>query len=143
MRGDIIYQVFGIHEGREKDVYLGAFRTREEAEAEGQRLSARLMNGSNWSRQCHNKGFVIREKVVTTSFEIPALPKPRDKYFVSPSAIENGMGRWNSTRVEVFRRSPSGSPGERVGEYVRNYAMLQTFEPFRQEGREFALISRH
>lgn len=30
-----------------------------------------------------------------------------------------------------------------VAEYDRNYSMLQTFEPFRQDGRDFALISPH
>ena len=66
------------------------------------------MHGRNWAEQYHNKGFVIREKVVTTDFEIPSRPKPRDKYFVTLSAKPNRPGTWDSTRVEVFRRGLSG-----------------------------------
>lgn len=31
MRGDIVYRVYGLHEGREEDCYFGAFRSRSEA----------------------------------------------------------------------------------------------------------------
>lgn len=34
MRGDIVYRVYALHEGREKDYFFGAFRTRSEAETE-------------------------------------------------------------------------------------------------------------
>ncbi len=142
MRGDIIFQVYGLHEGREKDNYFGAFRTREEAQAEIGQLKLRVMHGRNWAEQYHNKGFAIREKVVTTEFEIPSRPKPRDKYFVALSAKPNRPGTWDSTRVEVFRRSLPTDDIQRICEYERNYAMLQTFEPFRQGNREFAMISR-
>jgi hypothetical protein len=142
MRGDIIFQVFGVHEGREKDVYFGAFRTREEALAEVTQLSRGVMHDGNWAARHHNKGFVIREKLVDTEFEMPSRPKPRDRYFVTLSAKPNRPGTWDSTRVEVFRRGLSAGENERICEYERNYAMLETFEPFRQGEREFALISR-
>jgi hypothetical protein len=102
MRGDTIFQVFGLHEGRDKDVYFGAFRTTEEADAEIKQLKSRLMNGENWAQRYHSKGFVIRPTVVATEFEIPSLPKLRDKYVVTPvnSAIQ---GPGNKTRSKFFR----------------------------------------
>jgi hypothetical protein len=100
------------------------------------------MHGGNWAEKYHNKGFVIREKAVTTDFEIPSRPKPRDKYFVTLSAKPNRPGTWDSTHVKVFRRSPSTDDSQPICEYDRSYAMLQTFEPFRQRNREFAMISQ-
>lgn len=142
MSGDIVFQVFGVHEGRPADVYFGSFRTREEAQAKIGQLKSKMMDGLNWTTRHHNKGFVIREKTVNTDFEIPSLPKPRDKYFVQCSSRPNRPGTWDSVHVQVFRRGSSPEEGEQVGEYVRNYAMLQIFEPFRQQNRDFALISR-
>ena len=142
MRGDVIYQIFGMHDGRNKDMFFGAFRTVEEAQTAIKALELKEMNGQNWAKQYHNRGFAIREKEVDTDFEIPSQPKPRDKYFVKTKSKPNRPGTWDSTIVEVYRRNfTSGSP-ERVCEYERNYAMLGTFEPFRQGNREFALISR-
>jgi hypothetical protein len=143
MRGDIIFQVFGVHAGRDKDVYFGAFQTTEKAQAEIERLHSKVMHGSNWAQQYHNKGFVIRPTVVTTDFEIPSLPKPRDKYLAIASAEPRQPGIRHSTHVEVFRRGLCVGDNQRICAYERNYAMLQTFEPFRQRGRELALISRH
>lgn len=142
MRGDFIYHLFGVHQGRETDVHLGTFRTREEALAEIERLQARLLHGRNWAEQYHNKGFVIREAVVNTDFEVPPRPTPREKYFVVATAKANRPGTWDSTHVEVFRRGDAEVEAERVCQYDRNYSMLSTFEPFRQGDREFALISR-
>lgn len=142
MRGAIIYRVYGVHEERPKNVFIGAFRTSQDAQAEVVQLEAREMNGRNWAGQYHNRGFEIREVIVDTDFEIPSQPKPRDKYVVKTSAKANRPGSWDSTIVEVFRRDVSSGDIERVCEYERNYAMLQTFEPFRQGNREFALISR-
>jgi hypothetical protein len=142
MRGEIVYRVYGVHKGRDEDVFFGAFRTAQEAQAEVEHLKAMEMHGRNWADQYHNKGFVIREVAVDTDFEIPSRPKPRDKYVVKTSAKANRPGTWDSTIVEVFRRDVSSADIERVCEYERNYGMLQTFEPFRQGSREFALISR-
>ncbi len=141
MRGDIVYCVYALHEGRDKDMFFGAFRSMSDADAEIERLSAREMNGRNWSEQYHNRGFVVRENVVDTDFEIPSCPKPRDKYAVTALPKPNQSG-WDSTIVEVFRRSSDSHNLEKICDYERNYAMLQTFEPFRQGSREFALISR-
>jgi hypothetical protein len=142
MRGEVAYRVYGVHAGREKDTYLGAFRTVDEAQAMVAQLQIRDMNGENWAMQYHDKGFEIRKIEVTTEFEIPSLPKPRDKFVIKTSAKPNQPGTWDSTRVEVFRRNISADSIERICEYERNHAMFQTFEPFRQGGREYALISR-
>ncbi len=94
MRGDIIYRVYGVHEGREEDVHFGAFRTVREAHAEVDQLAARERDGGNWASRYHNKGFVIREVVVDTDFENPSRPKPRDRYCVKASAKPNRPGTW-------------------------------------------------
>src|SRR5438876_7435876 len=112
MRDDVVYRIYGVHEGREKDYFFGAFRTVAEAEAEIAKLRAREMNGRNWAEQYHNRGFVIREVVVETDFEIPPLPKPRDKYAVKGTRKANGPGIIDSTIVEVFRRADSGGDPE-------------------------------
>jgi hypothetical protein len=100
------------------------------------------LRGRNWAEQYHNRDFVIRAAVVETDFEIPPRPKPRDKYAVKGSRKANQPGTLDSTIVEVYRRADSlGGPWKICG-YERNYPLMQTFEPFRQGGREFALISR-
>jgi len=66
-----ISRVYGVHEGREKDNCFGAFRTGEEAQAQIRQLGLRVMNGENWAERYHNKGFVIREKFVTTDLRFP------------------------------------------------------------------------
>lgn len=143
MRGDVVYRVYGAHEGRAQDVYFGAFRTREQAQAQVACLNAREMHGGNRAAQYHNRGFVIREHTVETDFEPPPTPKPRDKYFVITSPKPNAPGTWDSTLVEVHVRGLAGAPSQRVCSYERNHAMYATFEPFRQGDRELALVSRH
>jgi hypothetical protein len=142
MRGDVVFRVYGVHEGRAADAFFGAFRSRADAEANIAKLLAREMQGENWAARYHNRGFAIREHVVATDFEIPSRPGPRAKYRVKASAKPNAPGTWDSTLVEVFRRDDRGEL-ERVCGYERDYAMLQTFEPFRQGKRELALVSRH
>jgi len=142
MRGEIVYRIYGVHEGRPKDTFFGAFRSVADAEAEVARLRGQEMGGRNWAEQYHNRGLVIREAIVETDFEIPPLPKPRDKYAAKGSPKANEPGTWDSTFVEVFRRTGAGGSPEKICEYERNYRLLQTFEPFRQGGRDFALISR-
>jgi hypothetical protein len=140
MHGDIVYRVYGLHDGREKDQFFGAFRTQAQAEAEIAKLLSKQMHGRNWADQYHDKGFVVREASVETDFEIPALPKPRERYAVRCRAKPNRPGTWDSTIVEVCRRSSDGLKS--ICQYERNYSMLGTFEPFRRGSREFALISR-
>lgn len=140
MRGDVVFRVYGCHEGREQDHGFGTYRTEQEALTEIEKLKAKEMNGRNWAAQYHNKGFVVRPVVVETDFELPVLPKPRDAYAVKITKRANAPGTWDSSVVEVFRRTDSAGL-EKVAEYVRTYAMLHTFEPFRQGGRDYALIS--
>src|SRR6266576_3845680 len=97
MRGDVVYRVYAVHEGREKDDFFAAFRSVAEAEAEIAKLCTREINGRNWAEQYHNRGFVIREVVVETDFQNPALPKPRDKYAVKYTRKSNGPGIIEST----------------------------------------------
>src|SRR5437764_1339532 len=121
MVGDVVYRVYGVHEGREKDYYFGAFSSIAEAEAEIANLRVREMNARNWAEQYHNCGFVIRETVVQTDFEIPPRPKPRDRYFVRGTRKEYGTGTIAGTVVEVFRRAGAGAKPEKLCEYERNY----------------------
>lgn len=137
MRGDRIFLVYGVHGGRAKDVYFGSFRTRSEAEAAVSRLQAKEMHDANWAANYHDQGFVIRERVVETDFEIPSRPKPRDRFCARVTAEEGRVGR---IHVEVLERTSQGLV-ERA-RYTRNHAMFATFEPFRQRGRDFALVSR-
>ena len=141
MRGDVVYRVYGVHEGREEDTYFGTFRTVGEAEAQIVKLRSEEMHGRSWMEQYHNRGFVIREAVVETDFEVPPRPKPRDRYFVRGRPKKYRPGTWDGTMVEVLRRPDGEGEVEKVCEYERNYALLETFEPFRQGRREFALIS--
>ena len=108
MRGDIVYRVYGLHDGRDKDSFFGTFRTKFQAEAEIAKLLAKEMHGRNWADQYHDKGFVIREAKVETDYEIPDAPKPREKYAVRCKAKQNRPGTWDSTVVEVCRRSSEG-----------------------------------
>ncbi|MCC6747482.1 MAG: hypothetical protein IT371_07480 [Deltaproteobacteria bacterium] len=142
MRGDIVYRVYALHEGREQDAFFGAFPTRPEAEAAIAQLEARELGGKSWAAQYHNRGFVIREASVDTEFELPSRPRPRDVFAVKVAGRPGPPGCWNTSLVEVFRRDPSSRALERRCAYERNHTMFQTFEPFRQGDRELALISR-
>src|SRR5262245_37842250 len=142
MRGDRAYRVYGVHGGRAADMAFGAFRTRAEAEAAVVKLAARTMHGRNWAAQYHDRGFEIREVEVTTDFEIPPLPKPRDRYLVRAAPISNGEGVWPSAQMTVLRRGAAeGDPPTEVCVYERDHAPFGTFEPFRRGGRDYALVS--
>jgi hypothetical protein len=78
----------------------------------------------------------IEEIDTTGLWQPPGLPTPRDRYTTSVSTV-SPPGSWTKIHVEVL-------DGEAViAGYERNYSMLQTFEPFRQGERDFALISTH
>jgi hypothetical protein len=142
MRGDIVYRVYGLHSGREEDSFFGAYRTLGEARTEVERLQNEELHGPDWARLYHNQGFVVREAVVDTDFEIPDRPKPRDRYCIGAVPLVADPGQWPSTRIEVFRRDATTNALERMCEYVRNFNVFETFEPFRQGDRDFALVSR-
>lgn len=136
MRGDIVFGVYGTHEGRAQDSFFGTFLTRVAAEARAQQLAANEV----WARESHNRGIVVREIVVDTDFEIPSLPKPRDKWAVEIVQL-SAPETWPTVDVKVFRRDAHGHTP--VATYHRNLTMFATFEPFRQGGRDFALVSRN
>src|SRR5688572_28624525 len=133
MRGDIVHRIYGVHEGRAEDIHFGTHRTFAETEAAIVRL--REQHGNEWAEKYHNRGFVIREATVETDFQIPDLPKPRDKYVAVGTAKPNEPGTWNSTTVRVFRRGPTAGELLPICEFERNYSMLQTFEPRSEERR--------
>lgn len=140
MHGKTVYRIYGVHAGRDVDTHFGTYRTIAEAEAAIVRLRDR--HGREWEEQYHNGGFVVREAAVETDFQIPELPKPRDKYVAIGTAKQNRPGTWDSTIVRIFRRGLVPTELEPICEFQRNYSLLQTFEPFRKCGRDFALISR-
>lgn len=51
--------------------------------------------------------------------------------------VDNGDGYWRTCRVEIFENN------NLIGEYKRNYSMLNTFYPFRLEDQWYALYSPH
>jgi len=142
LRGDIIHEVYGVHRGRSEDVHFASFRTRESAQAHIAELESREMHGRSWAKAYHDQGFVIREVVVDTDFEIPTRPKPRDKYCVRATPFDREGGGWRCTKVDVLRRTDAIGGVAPVATYERNHSMYATFEPFRQGGRDYALISR-
>ena len=82
-----------------------------------------------------NDRYWIEEIDSTGLFEIPPRPTPRERFVVRVTEHPRPPGTWRRVAIDVL-------DGERaVGAYERNYAMLQTFEPFRQGDRNFALVS--
>ena len=126
----MIYEVRGETPGSRVLSY-GARRTRDEAETllldSQQRVVAAGGKVDRWW---------IAEIDTTGLFEIPPRPSPRER-FTRRVEHRKTPGRWETAHVEVL-------DGERlVASYDRNYVMLQTFEPFRQGKRDFALVSPH
>lgn len=141
MRGDIVHRIYGVHSGRAEDTRFGTHRTTV-AEAEMAIVRLREQHGHEWAEKYHDRGFVIREATVEKDFQIPELPKPRDKYVAVGTAKPNAPGTWDSTTVRILRRGSTSGDLVPVCEFERNYSLLPTFEPFRKDGRDFALISR-
>lgn len=81
-----------------------------------------------------NERYWIEQVDTAGLFEVPPLPKPRDR-FSSRVTRTSEPGRWTTVHVEVLEQARV------IAEYDRNYAMLQTFEPFRQGETHYALIS--
>lgn len=107
---------------------FGARRSRGDAEAHLAKETRRYA-GSSW------RNFRIEEVDTTGLFEIPPRPTPRERYSVRAMRT-SPEGSWPKVAVEVL-------DGERlVGRYDRNYGLLRTFEPFRQRGRDYGLLTR-
>ncbi|HEY1455688.1 MAG TPA: hypothetical protein VGG31_04265 [Candidatus Dormibacteraeota bacterium] len=123
-----IYEVRG-DGSAERPLTYGARKSREEAEsllAESKLRVARA--GGKVER------WWIEEIDTTGLFELPSLPAPRQR-FTTRVETRQLPGHWATSHVDVFE-------GETfVASYDRNYSMLQTFEPFRQGERFFALVA--
>jgi len=127
-----------IYEVRTDDadrVVCGTRRTRQEAEALVREMGA-VMGKPGYGPR---RPLIIVEIEATASFEIPPRPTPRERYSTRvqavPGAVHGNVRYGDTCRVEIL-------DGERVVfAYDRNYRMLDTFEPFRQDGRDYALIS--
>jgi hypothetical protein len=124
-----IFEVRGEAHSDSKVIAYGARRTRKEAE--------QLLRESR-DRVAAAGGQVDRwwiEVIDTTGlFEIPARPTPRERFTIRVEPRKK-PGNWQTAHVDVL-------DGETlVTSYDRNYAMLQTFEPFRQGARFFALVA--
>lgn len=66
----------------------------------------------------------------------------KDKYYTETEEIESEPGCWNTLKVKIFLRSLEKT--KEIGEYHRNYSsMLNTFVPFLQHGKEYALYSNN
>lgn len=93
MRGDVVFRVYGCHEGRERDYCFGPYRSDEEARSEIAKLQAREMNGGNWAAQHHNN-FVVR----------PVWSRPTSSSFVRRH-LSRGAS-FDEVRAAVGHSSP-------------------------------------
>lgn len=115
----------------DRDGRVGGFGARR-SHAEGAALLDDLVRrdegATGWRR------WWLEEVETTALWQPQQAPMPRERYRTRVTEL-NVRGTWPRVHVEVL-------DGERVvAEYDRNYRMLQTFEPFRQGERDFALIS--
>jgi hypothetical protein len=107
----------------------GAYLTMAEAEAALGEFVRRVERVGG-----RNDRYWIEQVDTTGLFEVPPLPKPRDRFSTRVTNTSE-PGRWAKVHVEVLEQDRV------IAEYDRNHAMLQTFEPFRQGERHYALIS--
>jgi hypothetical protein len=144
MRGDIVYRVYGVHEGRDRDLHFGTFRTEPTLK---------------WrSRNSRREKAAIRRRGITTKGSPSAKLRWRLTWRSrrNPSRGTQAVGTSTRSksrklaRVEPGRpsgRCPSSRPG--LGQpredlqLERRYSMIHTFEPFHQGDKEFALVSRN
>ena len=129
-----IYEVRSFARGDGKLHSWGAFELREAAE---KRLLERTTGEREaWAAEYHREWWI--EEIDTTGlFEIPPKPTPRERFIAEASTVESTDGTWNTLKVDVKEVD-----GTAIASYARNYSRLyQTFEPFRQGDRHFALIS--
>ncbi len=130
-----IYELRSTAKSNGKTHYWGAKNSLAEAEA----LQIEKTSGEKkaWADQHHTHWRI--EAIDTTGlFEIPTLPKPRERFTASTTLIQSSAGTWNTLSVAV-----ADTNRQIVARYDRNYPnMYQTFEPFRQGDKMFALISQ-
>jgi hypothetical protein len=125
----VIYEVRATREGK---VYSFGLRpTPDEAEVllEASRSRVEAVGG-------RNDRYWVETIDTTRLFELPSKPPPRERYTtrVTQTSPEHA---WTTVHVDVLA-------GDRVvAGYDRNYSILDTFEPFRQGDRDYALIAPH
>lgn len=123
----VIYEVRVEKNGRIRGA--GAFASRTEAEEQLAKHKAQVQQAGGV-----NDRYWVEEIDTTGLYELPSRPSPRDR-FTTKVTETSPLKTWKKVHVEVYEQE------RKVGEYDRNYAMLQTFEPFRQGDRDYALIS--
>jgi hypothetical protein len=129
-----------------KPGYLTAKSTREEAEAEAERMNKRS------AEMGLGAVYAVRELDVTGCFEFPLQPSPRERYHHTWKQKPSRPGCWDLADVEIREGGEeltvSGlmnwkEGGRLAASYERDYPGTPPFEPFRQSGKDYALISRH
>ncbi len=64
-----------------------------------------------------------------------------EEFYVETEPIDHGPGAMKSLHVSIFQNREDGPV--KIGEYRRNYSKLyQTFHPFQQDGKWYALYSK-
>src|SRR5215469_5127062 len=124
-----IYEVRAEYAKGNRVSALGTRRTRPEAEV----LLATSIRRAEAGGIKYER-YWIEEIDTTGLWQPPPETKPRDRYTTRVTTVSPPRS-WKKVHVDVLE-------GETViASYERNYAMLQTFEPFRQGDRYLALIS--
>jgi hypothetical protein len=108
---------------------FGARRTRSKAEDLLRESIERVTKVGG-----RNDRYWIEEIDTTGLFEFPSKPAPRERYTTRVTDTKK-PNTWRTVHVDVLDGDSI------IASYDRNYSMLQTFEPFRQGDRMFALIS--
>ncbi len=125
----VIYEVRASREDRVHS--FGVRPSHDEAQAllEESRARVEAIGG-------RNDRYWVETIDTTGMFELPSKPTPRDRYTTRVTRT-SPEGAWTTVHVDVL-------DGDRVvAAYDRNHSMYDTFEPFRQDDREFALIAPH
>jgi len=67
--------------------------------------------------------------------------KISEKYIVNGNKVVSKPGCWEINNVDIFQVDENGNK-TKIGEYIRQYpSMFNTFVPFTQNGKEYALYS--
>lgn len=124
-----IFEVQATSDASGEVLYYGARWSRSEAEL---LLSERRSGVEAVGGKVHD--WRIREIDTTGAFQLPERPTPRERFTYQAETVVSPPG-WKTSHIEVL-------DGDQViASYARNYAVLDTFEPFRQLDRCYALIA--
>lgn len=114
--------------------HVGSFGVRHSA-AEAEELRQEWVARHKAAGARYERHWV--EQIETTGlYQVPSRPTPRERYTTRVDTTQQ-PGTWPTVHVDVL------DGDDVVAGYDRNYEMLSTFEPFRQDGRTYALISPH